>query len=59
MANALALKAGYHYGETTELFDEQYEVPKARLAPGKYRKITGNEATAIGMIAAARLPGKS
>jgi hypothetical protein len=30
-ANALALKAGYHYGETAELFHEQYEVPKAKL----------------------------
>src|SRR5215212_1798453 len=57
-ANSLALKAGYHFGETTELFVEQYQVPKARLAPGRYRKITGNEATAIGMIAAARLAQK-
>src|SRR5215212_4162112 len=57
-ANSLALKAGYHFGETTELFVEQYQVPKAKLAPGKYRKITGNEATAIGMIAAAHLAGK-
>src|SRR5437867_1294099 len=57
-ANSLALKAGYHFGETTELFNEQYQVPKARLAPGKYRKITGNEATAIGMIAAAHLADK-
>ena len=48
MANTLALKAGYHYGETTELFNEQYQVPKAKLAPGTYRKITGNEAIAIG-----------
>src|SRR5205085_7099821 len=51
-ANALSLKAGYHYGETTELFSEQYEVPKARLAPGTYRKITRNEATALRIIAA-------
>ncbi len=57
-ANTLVLKAGFHYGETTELFAEKYEVPKARLAPGKYRKITGNEATAIGMITAAHLAGK-
>src|SRR5687768_1995049 len=57
-ANALALKAGYHFGETTELFVEQYQVPKAKLAAGKYRKITGNEATAIGMIAASYLAGK-
>src|SRR5205823_4825294 len=43
-ANSLALKAGYHFGETAELFNEQYQVPKAKLQPGKYRKITGNEA---------------
>src|SRR4051812_9915599 len=57
-ANTLALKAGYAFGETTELFNEQYQVPKAKLAPGKYRKITGNEAVAIGMVAAAKLAGK-
>jgi 2-oxoglutarate ferredoxin oxidoreductase subunit alpha len=57
-ANALALKAGYAFGETTELFNEQYQVPKAKLAPGKYRKITGNEAVAIGMIAASKLANK-
>ena len=57
-ANALALKAGYHFGETAELFHEQYEVPKAKLPAGVYRKITGNEATALGMIAAGQLSGK-
>ncbi len=58
MANTLVLKAGYHFGETTELFAEKYQVPKAQLTPGRYRKITGNEATAIGMITAAHLAGK-
>ncbi|MBC8106798.1 MAG: 2-oxoacid:acceptor oxidoreductase subunit alpha [Anaerolineae bacterium] len=58
MANTLALKAGYHFGETAELFNEQYHVPKAQLAPGTYRKITGNEAVAIGMIAASKLANK-
>ena len=58
MANALALKAGYNFGDTTELFTEHYQVPKAKLAPGTYRKITGNEAVAIGMAAAAKLAGK-
>lgn len=57
-ANILALQAGYNYGETTELFHEHYQVPKAKLAPGRYRKITGNEAMAIGMIAASKLAGK-
>src|SRR5262245_55687095 len=46
-ANTLSLKAGYYYGETTELFTTHYRVDKAKLAPGKYRNITGNEATAI------------
>ncbi|MGA3067419.1 MAG: 2-oxoacid:acceptor oxidoreductase subunit alpha [Tepidisphaeraceae bacterium] len=58
LANSLALKAGFNYGETTELFHEQYQVPKAKLPPGQYRKITGNEALAMGMIAASRLSGK-
>ncbi len=57
-ANVLALKAGYNFGETAELFHEQYEVPKAKLPAGTYRKITGNEATAMGMIAASTLSGK-
>jgi 2-oxoglutarate ferredoxin oxidoreductase subunit alpha len=45
-ANRRALKAGYAFGETTEMFHTTYRVPKARLAPGTYRNITGNEATA-------------
>jgi 2-oxoglutarate ferredoxin oxidoreductase subunit alpha len=57
-ANTLALKAGYHFGETAELFHEQFHVPKAKLAPGTYRKITGNEAIAYGMITASRLADK-
>jgi 2-oxoglutarate ferredoxin oxidoreductase subunit alpha len=58
MANALALKAGHAFGETAELFSEQYQVPKAKLPPGRYRKITGNEAVAIGMVTAGRLAKK-
>ncbi|HEY8666948.1 MAG TPA: 2-oxoacid:acceptor oxidoreductase subunit alpha [Tepidisphaeraceae bacterium] len=58
MANSLTLKAGYHFGETAELFNEQYQVPKAKLAPGTYRKITGNEAIALGMITASKLADK-
>ncbi len=58
LANAAALKAGFHFGETAELLDAQYTVPRAKLPPGTYRKITGNEATALGMIAAAELASK-
>src|SRR5678816_4507960 len=34
-ANTLVLKAGHAFGETTELFNEQYQVPKAKLPPGR------------------------
>ena len=58
-ANILTLKAGYHFGETAEFFDQQYQVPKAKLPKGAaIGKITGNEATALGMIAAAQLASK-
>lgn len=56
--NAAALKAGYYFGETTEMFVSRYRVPKAELPPGRYRRITGNEALAIGLITAARLANK-
>jgi 2-oxoglutarate ferredoxin oxidoreductase subunit alpha len=54
-ANKRALKAGYAFGETTELFHTHYRVAPAKLAPGTYRNITGNEATALGMLAASKL----
>lgn len=57
-ANKKALLAGYHYGETAEIFDVHYHVDRARLSPGKYRHITGNEATALGLVTAAELAGK-
>ena len=53
--NKRALKAGYNFGETTEIFHERYVVPPAKLSPGHYRNITGNEATALGFVAASRL----
>jgi 2-oxoglutarate ferredoxin oxidoreductase subunit alpha len=56
-ANETTLKAGYHYGETTEMFAVHYHVPKAKLPPGLYRNITGNEATALGFLAASKLAG--
>lgn len=57
-ANLRALNAGYHFGETTEDFRTRYRVPRAKLPPGRYRKVTGNEATALGLVTAARLAGK-
>jgi 2-oxoglutarate ferredoxin oxidoreductase subunit alpha len=57
-ANEIALKTGYNFADTTEVFTTHYKVKKAATAPGKYRKITGNEATAIGFIAAAELAGR-
>ncbi len=53
-ANTRVLKAGWNYGETTEIFKVRYEVAPARLAPGKYRNITGNQAAAWGLMAAAK-----
>ena len=58
-ANIRALKAGYNYGETVELLPVQYRVAKAKTAPGTYRKITGNDALAIGLAAAAKLANKT
>jgi 2-oxoglutarate/2-oxoacid ferredoxin oxidoreductase subunit alpha len=57
-ANLLALKAGYNYADTTEIFTTHYHVGKAEIKPGKYRNITGNEATAIGFITASQLAGR-
>ncbi len=53
--NIKALKAGYYMGETAEIFQNRYVVPKAKLAPGTYRQISGNEATALGLVAGAHL----
>jgi 2-oxoglutarate ferredoxin oxidoreductase subunit alpha len=53
-ANTRVLKAGWNFGETTEMFAVRYQVAPAKLAPGRYRNITGNQATAWGMIAAAK-----
>ncbi len=57
-ANERALRAGWYYGETTEAFDISYRVGPAKLQPGLYRNIMGNQAIAWGLMAAARLSGK-
>jgi 2-oxoglutarate ferredoxin oxidoreductase subunit alpha len=51
-ANTRTLKAGYNFGETTETMPVHYRVPPATIKPGTYRKITGNEAVAIGLVSA-------
>ena len=53
-ANIRVLKAGWNYSETTEIFSVRYEVGPAKLAPGRYRNITGNQATAWGLMTAAK-----
>ncbi len=57
-ANEIVLKTGYNFADTTEVFTTHYTVRKASITPGKYRKITGNEATAIGFVAASELSGR-
>ncbi len=53
-SNIKALQAGYNYGDTTETFTTRFKVEKARIEPGNYRNIMGNQALAYGLIAAAQ-----
>jgi 2-oxoglutarate ferredoxin oxidoreductase subunit alpha len=57
-ANKLALKGGYAYCEAAEIFQVTYEVPAAHLPPGTYRNISGNQALALGFVAAAQKSGR-
>lgn len=52
-ANTRVMKAGWNYAETTDIFAVKYDVKPAPLTPGKYRNINGNQATALGFVAAA------
>jgi len=54
-ANKKVLNAGYYFGETTEIFATRYQVKPAQLPKGTYRSVSGNEATALGFVAAAQL----
>ena len=56
-SNIDVLKAGYFYGETAELFSSRYKVEKAKMEPGTYRSIMGNQALSMGLIAAAQKSG--
>ncbi|HEY0678940.1 MAG TPA: 2-oxoacid:acceptor oxidoreductase subunit alpha [Chitinophagaceae bacterium] len=56
-SNIRALQAGYNFGDTTETFTTTYRVEKAKMEPGTYRSIMGNQALAYGLIAAAQKSG--
>jgi 2-oxoglutarate/2-oxoacid ferredoxin oxidoreductase subunit alpha len=56
-ANTRVIKAGFYFGETTEMFATRYEVRPAHLPKGTYRNLNGNEAVAIGFVAAAKKAG--
>jgi 2-oxoglutarate ferredoxin oxidoreductase subunit alpha len=58
-ANIATLKAGFNFADITETLPSQYHVKKADIEPGIYRKITGNEALAIGLVAASILSEKT
>jgi 2-oxoglutarate ferredoxin oxidoreductase subunit alpha len=57
-ANVKVFQAGFAYGETSELFYERYVVPASKLAPGRYRTVTGNHATALGLATVAKTTGR-
>ena len=56
-SNVKALKAGYNFGDTTETFRTRYSVAKAKMVPGNYRSIMGNQALSYGLIAATQKSG--
>ena len=58
-ANVAALKAGYNFADITETMPVQYQVKESKLEPGTYRKVSGNEALAVGLVAASQLAGKT
>ncbi|MBV4356485.1 2-oxoacid:acceptor oxidoreductase subunit alpha [Pinibacter aurantiacus] len=56
-SNIKALQAGFNFGDTTETFTTTYRVEKAKMQPGTYRSIMGNQAVAMGLIAASQKSG--
>jgi 2-oxoglutarate ferredoxin oxidoreductase subunit alpha len=56
-SNVKALQAGYNYGDTTETFTTRYSVAKAKMDPGTYRSVMGNQAVSFGLIAASQKSG--
>jgi 2-oxoglutarate ferredoxin oxidoreductase subunit alpha len=58
-SNIKVLQAGFYYGDTTETFSSRYRVEKAKMIPGTYRSIMGNQALSMGLIAASQKSGLS
>ncbi|MDJ0665565.1 MAG: 2-oxoacid:acceptor oxidoreductase subunit alpha [Acidimicrobiia bacterium] len=56
-ANIEAFRAGFNFGNTTEEFHHTYEILPAKLPSGTYTNITGNQALAWGLVAAAKSAG--
>ena len=56
-SNVKALQAGFNFGDTTETFTTRYRVEKAKMDPGTYRSIMGNQAVSYGLIAASQKSG--
>ena len=56
-SNMKVLQAGYNYGDTTETFTTTFKVEKAKMPPGSYRSIMGNQAVTFGLIAASQKSG--
>ncbi len=56
-ANKLAMRAGYSFCEATEAFQVSYEIPPAKLTPGTYRNLSGNQALALGLVTGAQKAG--
>ncbi|GAB3994094.1 hypothetical protein GCM10029992_07540 [Glycomyces albus] len=56
-ANVLAFRAGWNFGETTEMFATTYRVAPAALAAGEYRRVSGNTALALGLMTAGWISG--
>jgi 2-oxoglutarate ferredoxin oxidoreductase subunit alpha len=56
-SNIRVLQAGYNYGDTTETFTTRFRVEKAKMEPGVYRSIMGNQALTLGLIAASEKSG--
>jgi 2-oxoglutarate ferredoxin oxidoreductase subunit alpha len=54
-ANTMALEAGYSFGQIAEMFTVRYTIKPARLRPGTYRNLTGNQAAALGFVTAGQL----